>query len=113
MGLFKRNEEEIQTAPNEIEELYRQVEAADMPADVVVSVKKEIERIAKMGTTSAEYTIGINYIDFLTSLPWNRSSEDRLDLEAAKKILDSETLRSRRAEESNPGTLGRPDHADC
>lgn len=90
MGLFKHHEEEVQTAPNEIEELYHQVDAADMPADVVASVKKEIERIAKMGPASAEYTIGINYIDFLTSLPWNRSSEDRLDLEAAKQILDSE-----------------------
>jgi ATP-dependent Lon protease len=61
-----------------------------MPQEVVKTALKEIERIGKMGATSAEYTIGINYIDYLTSLPWNRSSEDRLDLEAAKKILDLE-----------------------
>ena len=74
----------------EIDELHQAVQAADMPPEVVKTALKEIERIAKMGPSSAEYTIGINYIDYLTSLPWNRSSEDRLDLEAAKEILDSE-----------------------
>ena len=91
MKLFKRNDPPLDLAGfTEIDELHQAVQAAGMPPDVFKSVSREIDRIAKMGAGSAEYTIGINYIDFLTSLPWNRSSEDRLDLEAAKTVLDSE-----------------------
>jgi ATP-dependent Lon protease len=90
MRLFKKDETNTPVDFTEIDELHQAVQAAGMPPDVHKSVSKEIDRIAKMGAGSADYTIGINYIDFLTSLPWNRSSEDRLDLEAAKTILDSE-----------------------
>lgn len=90
MRLFKKNETTTFVAFTEIDELHQAVQAAGMPPDVRKSVSKEIDRIAKMGAGSADYTIGINYIDFLTGLPWSRSSEDRLDLEAAKTILDSE-----------------------
>jgi ATP-dependent Lon protease len=90
MRLFKKDENTSSVGFTEIDELHQAVQAAGMPPDVLKSVSKEIDRIAKMGAGSAEYTIGINYIDLLTSLPWNRSSEDRLDLDAAKTILDSE-----------------------
>ncbi len=43
-----------------------------------------------MGRSSAEYTIGINYIDYLVSLPWNRMTEDYLDIKTAEAILDEE-----------------------
>jgi ATP-dependent Lon protease len=89
MGFFKKNSED-DTDFAEIEELGEAVRNAGMPPDVVKTALKEIERIDKMGPSSAEYTIGINYIDYLTSLPWNRSSKDRLDLETAKRIMDSE-----------------------
>ena len=90
MKLFKKDENNIPDGFTEIDEMHQAVQNADMPPDVLKSVSKEIDRIAKMGPGSAEYTIGINYVDYLTSLPWNRSSEDLLDLEAAKTILDSE-----------------------
>ncbi|MEJ2041032.1 MAG: response regulator, partial [Desulfosarcinaceae bacterium] len=90
MGIFKKSEDSTSGGFTEIDELHMAVQAAGMPSDVLKSVTKEIERIAKMGPGTAEYTIGINYIDFLTGMPWNRSSEDRLDLAAAKTILDSE-----------------------
>lgn len=90
MRLFKKDENTAIESYTEIDEMHQAVQAAGMPPEVLKSVTKEIDRIAKMGAGSAEYTIGINYIDLLTSLPWNRSSEDRLDLEAAKTILDSE-----------------------
>jgi ATP-dependent Lon protease len=90
MKLFKKDENNTPAGFTEIDEMHQAVQAAGMPPDVLNSVSKEIDRIAKMGPGSAEYTIGINYVDFLTSLPWDRSTEDRLDLEAAKTILDSE-----------------------
>ena len=56
------------------------VREAGMPVDVVETTLKEIDRIAKMPSGSAEHTIGVNYLDYLTHLPWNRTTEDRLDL---------------------------------
>jgi ATP-dependent Lon protease len=92
MSFFKKNREPDEMDPEaaEIEELRQAVKNSRMPSAVVKTALKEVDRIGKMGTFSAEYTIGVNYIDYLVSLPWNRSSADRLDLETAKEILDSE-----------------------
>jgi ATP-dependent Lon protease len=89
MAFFKK-EATQPTPPTEIDQLRHSVLNSGMPPEVEQTTLKEIERIAKMGPGSAEHTIGINYIDYLTHLPWNRASEDSLDLEAAKQILDSE-----------------------
>lgn len=93
MRLFRKDDTKddmTDTGLAEIDELHEAVRAAGMPPEVLKAAEKEMERIAKMGPASAEYTIGVNYIDYLTTLPWNRSSEDRLDLEAAKAMLDAE-----------------------
>lgn len=88
MRIFKKGEEaEVFT---EIEELKETVRHANMPETVEKVALKEIERLSKMGPSSAEYTIGINYIDYLVSLPWNRMTEDRLDMKTAETILDEE-----------------------
>lgn len=91
MNFFRKNREpgETDAEAAEIEELRRVVGDSSMPPSVVKTALKEIDRIGKMGTSSAEYTIGINHLDYLLSLPWNRSSPDRLNLEHAKKVLDS------------------------
>ena len=92
MGFFKKEDSKpIQEAPpSEIDQLRRAVADADMPPEVAQATLKEIERIAKMPAGGAEHTIGINYVDYLTHLPWNRTSEDRLDLDTARQILDAE-----------------------
>jgi ATP-dependent Lon protease len=93
MRFFKK-EEKQETAKEvpvtELDEFRRSVSGAGMPPEVEASTLREVERIAKMAPGSAEHTIGINYIDYLTNLPWDRSSEDCLELETAKRILDSE-----------------------
>lgn len=92
MRFFRK--EETHGAPespvSEIDEYRRSVYTSGMPQEVEQATLKEIERIAKMAPGSAEHTIGVNYIDYLTHLPWNRASEDRLDLAAAKHVLDSQ-----------------------
>ena len=92
MSFFRKNRttDETDTDAIEIEDLRQAVQGSSMPPKVVKIAMKEIDRIERMGTASAEYTIGINYIDYLISLPWNRSSQDRLDLERAKAVLDTE-----------------------
>ncbi|MBW2193674.1 MAG: ATP-dependent protease, partial [Deltaproteobacteria bacterium] len=74
MRIFKRGEEE-EDFSSEIEALRVTVRDAAMPEYVEKVALKEIDRIAKMGPSTAEYTIGINYIDLLVSIPWNRVTE--------------------------------------
>ena len=88
MKLFKKDENSTPAGFTEIDEMHQAVQAAGMPPDVLKSVSREIDRIAKMGAGSADYTIGINYIDYLVSLPWNRMTDDQLDIDRAAAILD-------------------------
>jgi len=88
MRIFRKSEED--DALTEIEELKETVRRASMPETVENVALKEVARLSKMGPSSAEYTIGVNHIDYLVSLPWNRMTEDRLDIRAAQSILDEE-----------------------
>lgn len=88
MRIFKKGpDKEI---PSEIEELRELVLGLKMPEPVQKVALKEIERLMKTSPDSAEYTIGINYLDYLVSLPWNRTTEDNLDIEHAESILNQE-----------------------
>ncbi len=89
MRIFKKGEEE-EVSSSEIEAMRVTVRDALMPNSVEKVALKEIDRIAKMGPSTAEYTIGINYIDLLVSLPWNRMTENYLDIKTAEAILDEE-----------------------
>jgi len=82
MRFFKKDEPQEPQGPpmSEIDDYRRSVLNAGMPPEVEQASLKEIERIAKMAAGSAEHTIGINYIDYLSHLPWNRASDDCLDL---------------------------------
>ena len=88
MRIFKKGEEtELST---EIDGLRDTVHHAKMPAHIEKVALKEVERLSKTSPSAAEYTIGINYIDYLVSLPWHRMTEDNLDITRAKSILDEE-----------------------
>jgi ATP-dependent Lon protease len=89
MKIFGKNEPEPES-PSEIETLRETVQNAHMPEAVEKAALKEVDRLAKNSPSSAEYTIGINYIDYLVSLPWRRMSEDHLDIGRAEAILDEE-----------------------
>jgi len=88
MRIFKKSPEK--EALSEIEELKETVILAAMPEAVEKVVFKEVDRLSKASPSSAEYTIGINYIDYLVSLPWNKMTADNLDIKRAESILDQE-----------------------
>lgn len=85
-GLNARKEDQ----PNEIEELRKKVQEANMPKDAEEKALKEIERLETMPPMSAEATVCRNYLDWLISLPWNKKSREKRDIEAAKRILDED-----------------------
>ncbi|SHF79353.1 ATP-dependent Lon protease [Desulfacinum infernum DSM 9756] len=89
MIFFRRPEEEQRPEgePGDLEELRQRAEGADLPEHVLKVVLKELDKLEKTDPAVAEYAIGTTYIDFLLSLPWNRFTEDNLDLGRAEKIL--------------------------
>ncbi len=74
----------------ELGEFEEKIKAAEMPEMAEKAARKELERISHMQPSSAEYTVSRTYLDWLVNLPWNKSSEDRLDLKKAKKTLDED-----------------------
>ena len=71
-----------------LEELQQMIASAKMPDHVQQIADKELEMLSKISPTIAEYTIGLNYIDYLVNLPWNKKTEDNLDLNRAERILN-------------------------
>jgi ATP-dependent Lon protease len=86
MNIFKKSGEKLQVAT--IEESRQMIISAKMPPHVEQIANKELEMLSKMSPATAEYTIGLNYIDYLVSLPWNKKTKDNLDLDRAESILN-------------------------
>lgn len=75
---------------SEANALREQIEKNDLPADVRKTAVREWERLQQIPFSAAEYTVARNYLDWIIHLPWNRWTEDQLDLDGAAKILDDQ-----------------------
>ena len=89
MKAIKRElgEDESQVELNEIEEA---IKKAKMPEDAEKVALKELDRLTKIPTQSPEYTVARTYLDWLTDLPWSKSSEDSINVKESKNILDED-----------------------
>ena len=74
----------------EIRELEEKIEAVGMPEEVAVEAKKELARLERMPEASAEHGMVRTYLDWMVELPWSVSTEDSIDLEKARQILDED-----------------------
>jgi ATP-dependent Lon protease len=74
----------------EIEELEDKIEAAGMPEPVKKEAKRELDRLARMPVAAAEYTVSRTYLDWLVTLPWQKRTEEVIDLLKTKAILDAD-----------------------
>ncbi|MCX8022513.1 MAG: endopeptidase La [Syntrophorhabdaceae bacterium] len=81
---------ETEDRMSEIEELRKKIIEAKMPQDVQKVAEKELDRLSKMSTMSAEYTVSRTYLDWLIELPWSKQTEDNLDIEGAHGILNED-----------------------
>jgi len=72
----------------EIEEYRTKIAEKNLPEVAKKEAEREINRLSRMHPSSAEYTVALTYLDWITELPWNESSPDNLDLVKAQKILD-------------------------
>jgi ATP-dependent Lon protease len=71
-------------------QLRDQIEANGLPEETKKIALKELERLQAIPFTAAEYTVSRNYLDWLVNLPWSKSTEDKLDLNTAARILDEQ-----------------------
>jgi ATP-dependent Lon protease len=74
----------------EINELWERIKKAEPPQEVLNEAERELERLAGMHPSSAEYSIVRTYLDWLAILPWSKASRDRLDIRRARKVLDAD-----------------------
>ena len=75
---------------NEHDELLRAAENAHMPEDVFAKVKKELSRFSKLQPFSPEAGVSRTYIETLNELPWDKHTDDELDLNSAERVLDED-----------------------
>ena len=74
----------------ELDELWQKLKAVEPPEEVLAEAEREMDRLAGMHPSSAEYSIVRTYLDWISYLPWSKSSKDRLDLRRARKVLDTD-----------------------
>lgn len=74
----------------EIEELQEKIDTAGMPDTVKKEAQRELDRLAKMPVAAAEYTVSRTYLDWLVTLPWQKRTEEVIDLPKTKQVLDDD-----------------------
>ena len=73
-----------------VEEYRTKIEEAEMPEAVREQAEKELSRLERMGEQSAESTVIRTYLDWLIAVPWSKRSDERLDPEHAREVLDAD-----------------------
>jgi ATP-dependent Lon protease len=75
---------------DEIEELRQKIEEAGMPKETKEKAIQELKRLEAMPGVSAEATVSRNYIEWLVSVPWKKSSKEIKDIDLAEHILNED-----------------------
>ena len=87
---IRRELGEAEDAESDVERFRERIEAADMPEEAEKQASRELERLAQTPAAAAEYGVIRTYLEWLVELPWSEASEDRLDVKAARVILDED-----------------------
>ena len=74
----------------ELNELRQKIKDAELPQEVAKEAGRELDRLAKMSPAAAEYMVSRTYLDWIVSLPWNKSTEDHLDVAGARDVLNQD-----------------------
>ncbi len=75
---------------DEVEEYRQRIKEAKLPEAASKQAKKELKRLENLSSSSQERSIITTYLDCLAEIPWEKSTEDKLDVPTARKILDDD-----------------------
>ena len=81
---------ELDGEGNDLEELASAIEDKDLPEDVRAVSRKQLNRLRMMQPASSEYGVTRTYVETLLDIPWQESTEDKLDIKQARAILDED-----------------------
>jgi ATP-dependent Lon protease len=90
---LKKIQEELgekDEATVEVDDYRAKIEEKNLPEEARKEADRELDRLARMHPSSAEYTVASTYLDWLTALPWHDSTADNLDIKKAAKVLDED-----------------------
>lgn len=73
----------------DIDEFKQRLDNKTLPADVQKRLDEELKKFSMLETGSSEFAVTRNYLDWLTCLPWGKTSDDQFDLAHAKQTLDA------------------------
>jgi ATP-dependent Lon protease len=74
----------------ELEEYRTKIFEGNLPEEARKEAERELDRLARMHPSSAEYSVATTYLDWVTALPWHKDTEDNLDIKSAREILDAD-----------------------
>jgi ATP-dependent Lon protease len=81
---------ETDAAAGEVKNVREQIEKTAMPAEARKVALQELERLQQMPPAAAEYGVSRHYLDWILNLPWERETEDKLDLAEAERVLNEQ-----------------------
>ncbi len=74
----------------EVAELRAKIDEAGLPEEAAKEARRELDRLSKLPPAAAEYGVIKTYVDWLTSLPWQKSTEGEIDIPHARAVLDED-----------------------
>jgi ATP-dependent Lon protease len=98
---LKTIQEELGGSPGEQDILTLREKAAKKKwnESVAETFNRELQKLQRMNVQAADYAVQLNYLEFLTELPWNEYSHDRFDLNSAMKVLNEDHFGLERVKE--------------
>ncbi|MBO9308463.1 MAG: endopeptidase La [Chloroflexi bacterium] len=74
----------------EVEQFRERIAAAGLPEEALREAQRELDRMARLPIASAEYGVIRTYLDWITSLPWTKRTEDNLNIRHARQVLEAD-----------------------
>ncbi|NSW57931.1 MAG: endopeptidase La [Armatimonadetes bacterium] len=79
-----------ETEGEELEDLRTRLQEANLPEEARKAADREVARLERMNPAAAEYSVVRTYLEWMAELPWSKSSEEIIDVEAAQRVLDED-----------------------
>jgi ATP-dependent Lon protease len=90
LDAIRRELGESEDDEEEVDRLRNEIESSGMPEEAHKQATRELERFSQTPSAAAEHAVIRNYLEWLVALPWSESSEDVLDVNAAREVLDAD-----------------------